>query len=186
MTRRLEPGRQAASAVSEKGGADEEACYGFLRAGTRRHNWSAVSIGAAAGPFQSVSGSGWRGNVNDPTTPITHFAVAAQADPLGVSGTYQSMNADNPLLDFSGAVTCLYVVADQAIVGGVVTSGGEPGQVGTGFAVGFVDNGRPGADTVTFGDLEIATPVDCSAEAFLFALTMFPVLNGNVVVSDAA
>jgi hypothetical protein len=89
------------------------------------------------------------------------------------------------LLNFSANVTCLYVVGNQAIVGGVVTSGGEPGQIGTGFAVGFIDNPSPTPDTVTFGDLELATPVDCAAEAFLFTLTTFPVLDGNIVVRDA-
>jgi hypothetical protein len=142
--------------------------------------------GAAADPLQSVTGSGWRGNVTNPTTPITHFVVSALDGPSGVSGMYVSMNPENALLNFGGQVTCLYVVGDQAIVGGVVMSGGELGQVGTGFAVGFTDNGSPTADTVTFGDLEIATPVDCAAEAFLFTLINFPVLNGNVVVSTSS
>jgi hypothetical protein len=145
----------------------------------------AASIGAATDPTQSVTGSGWRGNVTNPTTPITHFAVSGQNGPTGVSGRYSSMNSANALLDFSANVTCLYFVGNQAIVGGVVTSGGEPGQVGTGFAVGFIDNPSPTPDTVTFGDLELATPVDCAAEAFLFTLTTFTVLDGNVVVSDA-
>jgi hypothetical protein len=146
----------------------------------------AASVGAATGPAQSVTGSGWRGNVTNQTTPITHFIVSAQNGSSGVSGTYISMNPDNALLNFSGQVTCLYVVGNQAIVGGVVTSGGEPGQIGTGFAVGFTDYASPTADTVTFGDLEIPTPVDCAAETFLFTLTNFPVLNGNVVVSTSS
>jgi hypothetical protein len=86
-------------------------------------------------------------------------------------------------LNFSGRVTCLDVVGDHAIVGGVVTGGGEPGQIGTGFAVGFIDNGSA-SDAQTFTDVEIAAPVDCAAEQFLFTLTLFPVLNGNVVVND--
>jgi hypothetical protein len=38
----------------------------------------------------------------------------------------------------------------------------------------------------TFTDVEIATPVDCAAERSLFALMLFPVLNGNVVVSTSS
>jgi hypothetical protein len=148
-----------------------------------------VSAGAALGKSTDglnivVAGSGWRGNVSNPTTPITHFAVDAQTGPQDVSGTYSSMNASHPLLNFSGNVTCLYIAGNQAIVGGVVTSGGEPGQIGTGFAVGFVDNPSPTGDTVTFDDLMLSPPVDCAQEAFLFTLTTFPVLNGNVVISD--
>lgn len=135
----------------------------------------------AAGPFQSLTGSGWRGNIVNPNTPIIHFGVSAQNGPGGVSGTYISMNPDNALFNYTGDVTCLDVVGNQAIVGGVVTSGGQPGQVGTGFATGFIDDGSP-PDTMTFSDLVIATPVDCAAESFLFTLMTFPVLQGNVVV----
>jgi hypothetical protein len=145
----------------------------------------AASIGASGDSFQSVTGSGWRGNVANPSTPVTHFVVSAHNGPAGVSGTYISMNADNPLLNFSGDITCLYLAGDHAIVGGVVTRGGESGQIGTGFAVGFIDNSSPTPDAVTFGDLELATPVDCAAETFLFTLTTFPVLDGNIVVDDA-
>src|SRR5262249_42948076 len=119
-------------------------------------------------------------------TPITHFVVSARNDPHGVTGTYLSMNAGNPLLNFTGEVTCLHVVGDHAIVGGVVTSGGAPGQVGTGFAVGFVDNASPTPDTVTFSDVLLAAPVDCVAETGLFSLTTFAVLNGNVELSGGS
>jgi hypothetical protein len=143
-----------------------------------------VSVGTAASPFQSLAGSGWRGTVSHPTSPINHFVVSARSGPQGVSGFY-SDSSPNPLLNFTGQVTCLDVVSDHAIVGGVVTAGGVPGQIGTGFAVGFIDNGPP-ADTQTFTDVEIASPVDCAAEQFLFTLMLSPVLNGNVVVSDGS
>jgi hypothetical protein len=63
---------------------------------------------------------------------------------------------------------------------------GAPGQIGTGFAVGFVDKASPAADAVTFSDVEIGTPVDCAAETFLFTLTNFPVLNGNLVLGTSS
>ncbi|TMK81768.1 MAG: hypothetical protein E6G57_17945 [Actinobacteria bacterium] len=129
----------------------------------------AVSSGAAA-PFTT------------PTTPIHHFVVTAHSGPEGISGIFSLSSPANPLLDFTGRVTCLDVVGDHAIVGGVVTGGGEPGQIGTGFAVGFIDGGS-GSDRQTFTDVEIAAPVDCAAEQSLFTLMLFPVLNGNVVVN---
>lgn len=140
-----------------------------------------IPMAGADTPFQSLTGSGWRGTIANPNTPKTHFAVNARTGSGGVSGTYISMNPSNPLFNYAGDVTCLDVVGNQAIVGGVVTSGGEPGEVGTGFATGFIDNGGQ-PDAMTFSDLEIATPVDCAGESFLFTLMLFPVLQGNVVV----
>jgi len=144
----------------------------------------AISSGSAGGPYDSVTGSGYRGNVANPTTPISHFAVSAHDGPGGVSGTYSTMAA-NALLNFRADVTCLYVNGNQAVVGGVVTSGGAPGQVGTGFAVGFIDNPSPTPDSVTFSDVTIPPTVDCFAEAILFTLPTFTVLRGNVDVNDA-
>ena len=145
----------------------------------------AASTGASGGPTDSLTGSGWRGTVATPNTPHTHIAVSAHDGPQGVSGSFASINATNPLLDFRGNVTCLYVNGDHAVVGGVTTSGGGPGQVGTGFAVGFVDNPSPTPDQVTFSDVAIGVPVDCVGESFLFTLELFPVLRGNVEINDA-
>jgi hypothetical protein len=142
---------------------------------------SSISSRAASG-FASVTGSGWRGNVSTPTTPTHHFVVSAHSGPQGVAGFYTLSGPVNGLLDFTGRVTCLDVVGDHAVVGGVVTDGGAPGQIGTGFAVGFIDTG-PASDTQTFTDVELAAPVDCAAEQSLFTLTLFPVLNGNIVVN---
>jgi hypothetical protein len=144
----------------------------------------AVSTGSAGGPYDSVSGSGWRGNLVNPTTPISHFAVSAQDGPSGVFGTYSS-ESPNALLNFRGNVTCLYVNGDHAVVGGVVTSGGDVGQVGTGFAVGFIDNPSPAPDTVTLSDVTIPPAVDCVAEAALFTIPTLPFVRGNVEVNDA-
>jgi hypothetical protein len=140
-----------------------------------------LSNGSAGGPFDSVTGSGWRGTVAQPTTPSSHFAVSAHDGAQGVSGIYSSQSP-NLLLDFRGDVTCLYVNGDHAIVGGVETTGAN---AGTGFAVGFVDNPSPTPDLVTFSDVTIGTPVDCVAEAVLFTLPMFTVLRGNVEIDDA-
>jgi hypothetical protein len=141
------------------------------------------AVSMAGAPFQLLVGAGWRGNVENPNTPITHFVVIAWNAPGFASGTYISMNPNNPLFNYTADVTCLDVVGNHAIVGGVVRRGGAPGQLGTGFAVGFIDNGRP-PDAMTFSDLEIPTPVDCAGEESLFIGMLFPVLQGNVVVGD--
>ena len=143
------------------------------------------SVAAAASSSQSVTGSGWRGPLAEPTTPITHFVVSAHVGPQGAGGTYRSMNSRNALLNFAGDVTCISFDGDHAVVGGVVTGGGVPGQIGTGFAVGFVDGSSPTADSVTLTDAELATPVDCTAETALFGFPTLPVLEGNDVIKDS-
>jgi hypothetical protein len=146
-----------------------------------------ISTGASGGPYGSVSGSGWRGNVAHPTTPVIHFEVSGQNGPGGVSGSFTSHNPTNALLDFRGDVTCLLVSGDHALVGGVTTAGGAAGQIGTGFAIGFVDTASPAPDLVTFSDVALGMPVDCVAEAaVLFGLPTFTVLRGNVAVNDAS
>ena len=142
-----------------------------------------VSIGSSGGPYDSVSGSGWRGTVAHPTAPVTHLAVSAHDGPQGVSGTFVSINPANALLNFDGDVTCLLVSGNQAIVGGVETTGAL---AGTGFAVGFIDNPSPTPDQATFSDVGLGTPVDCAAEAFLFTLETFDLARGNVTVNDAS
>ena len=131
-----------------------------------------------------MTGAGERGTVADPSRSFLHFAVSAHEGPNGVFGSYSSKSV-SPVLTFRGIVTCLYVIGDHAVVGGVVTKGGAPGQVGTGFAVGFIDNPSPTPDQVTLTDTFATTPVDCVAEAAgLFTLPL-PLVRGNVEVNDA-
>jgi hypothetical protein len=86
------------------------------------------------------------------------------------------------------------VTGNQATVGGVVRKGGDTGQQGTGFAVGFQDNGAPGnslmPDMTTVSDLFIdvsQSPVDCVVESAIFGppFPLFPVRPGNVTIRDA-
>jgi hypothetical protein len=85
------------------------------------------------------------------------------------------------------------VQGNQAIVGGVVRKGGAAGQQGTGFAVGFQDNGAPGnsllPDETTLTDAFIPVPqtqADCIAQSFLLnPLLMRPVMPGNVTIRYA-
>jgi hypothetical protein len=141
---------------------------------------------SAGGPYDSVDGSGWRGTPANPDAALTHFAVSAKDGPQGIFGTYRSQNPDNAALNFTGDVTCLNISGDHALVGGIVTRGGDLGQAGTGFAVGFIDNPSPIPDTVTLTDIFIPVPVDCQEEAFLFTdAPVLPFVRGNVEVNDA-
>jgi hypothetical protein len=152
---------------------------------------SPMAPGSGSSQYDYAVGAGYR--VVDPSinTPA-HFALSAHEGPNGVFGTYNSMS-DGPALNFDGDVTCLFVQGNQAIVGGVVRKGGAAGQQGTGFAVGFQDNGAPGnsllPDETTLTDAFIPVPqnqADCIAQSFLLnPLLMRPVMPGNVTIRDA-
>ena len=149
----------------------------------------ALSAGSSGSPYDSVNGSGWRGNIVTPNTALTHFVVSAQNGPQGVSGSYHSDSGTkgNPQLTFTGTVTCLYLAGDHALVGGVITKAAVPDEVGNGFAVGFIDTPGATPDTVTLSDVFAPTPVDCGSEAdFLFGgIPTLPFVIGDVVVNDA-
>jgi hypothetical protein len=161
------------------------ACLGVLALGVAVV--PAISSGSSGSPYDSVNGSGWRGDLGRPNTRLTHFVVSAQNGPHGVSGTYSSDSSANPQLTISGTVTCLYVAGDHALVGGVITEADVADEVGNGFAVGFIDNPGTTPDTVTLSDVFAPTPVDCGSEAaFLFGgIPMLPFVQGNLVINDA-
>jgi hypothetical protein len=162
------------------------ACVGVLVLGVAVV--PAISAGSSGGPYDSVYGSGWRGNIIFPNTRLTHFSVSAANGPQGVSGSYISDSGanGNPQLTFKGKVTCLSVVGDQAVIGGVITEAAVPSEVGNGFGVGFIDSPSPTSDTVTLSDVFAPTPVDCTAETeFLLFFPTLPFIQGNVVVNDA-
>jgi hypothetical protein len=147
---------------------------------------SQATPGTGNPQYDYAVGAGYR-FVGSTSFASLHFALSAHDGPRGVFGTYNS-RSDAPLLNFDGNVTCLFVLANEAIVGGLVRKGGDTGQLGTGFAVGFRDNGSPGhglPDETTLNDLFITPPVDCVAEAVLFTATVFPVMPGNVTIRDA-
>src|SRR3954468_19565240 len=93
--------------------------------------------GAAGKPYDSVSGAGWRGSLDDPSAAVRHFEVSATNGPHGVTGQFSEDQAGNPFATFKGTVRCVVVTGNRAIVGGVITSSPEPSNVGTGFAIGF-------------------------------------------------
>ena len=149
---------------------------------------AAISAGAG-GSYNSVTGAGWRGSPSDPTVAIRHFEVSAHDGPNGVTGQFSEDQKSFPLANFRGDVKCLVVTGNQAIVGGVITSSDDPTNVGTGFAIGFIDNASPTPDMVTLtdtGEPPILTAADCAAESFLFTdVPVLPFVRGNVVVHGA-
>lgn len=154
--------------------------------------WPAFA-GGDTGPFDYAVGSGEKPAIG--IFPERHIAFSAHETTQGIQGHYNSKSSDAPLVNFSGRVTCLFVVGNRAIVGGVVTHAEDPTQEGTGFATAFEDNGEPTGGTPTDrasltdvfiepGRLPPVTEADCAAEAGLFAF-LEPISSGNFVIRDA-
>jgi hypothetical protein len=82
-------------------------------------------------------------------------------------------------------VTCIRVVGNRAIAGGVVEQSSEPFAPERTFAlVQATDNGSPGAGEDTSIGLLQADPVDALTCPF-FAFPEVPIVQGNVLVQPA-
>ena len=152
-----------------------------------------IPLASASGPYDYVVGAGER--ATDTGVAINHFSVAAHDSNAGVTGQYQrhTIGQDTEL---TVDLKCLYVVGNQAVVGGVIRHAvNAPELEGVGFAVAFEDNGHPVGgvtpDRVSSFDFFVEpgrtppmTQADCMAESFLFAL-FHPMASGNVKVYDA-
>ena len=117
-----------------------------------------------------------------------HVIVDAHSGPAGEDAHGHFALDQAGLIDYFADVTCLKVVGNEAVMGGVITKEktGLTGIVGTGVLQFVVDNGEPGAAlptpdrSVTFFT-GVPPPVCPPPDPFPF----FPVDQGNYVVNDA-
>jgi hypothetical protein len=116
----------------------------------------------------------------------TSFSFDAKADdPFGVAAKGRFFISDFPGPPYSGRVTCLNVVGNVAIIGGV-TSG--PGFFPEGTSVRFsvADNGDSGDTASGFSVVPGGLPPD---DQLVLCLTPSPppgaLVDGNIVVQDA-
>jgi hypothetical protein len=112
-----------------------------------------------------------------------HVAFSAHNGPKGTTGEFTSHAAT---LDFTAAVTCLFVDGNRAVIGAVIRNSSDAGLVGDTVFVAFEDNGNPGRGASTdrvSAYLFEAPPVSdtCATEISLYA-TFAPVTSGNVLV----
>ena len=126
------------------------------------------------------------------------MGVSARSGPSGenargrffVKRTTDPPVAGRPDLHFSGRVTCLRVIGNQAIVGGVVTKDKldlPSNQIeGTGFLGAYVDNDQlgGGADDQSNSSPGLALPGDVCPMNFF--LPTAPFQQGNYVVHNAS
>jgi hypothetical protein len=142
-----------------------------------------------AKPFDSASGSGERSAASFAPRKISFSATSG---PTGVSGYARSLPATpgaNPLLDFSGSVTCLLVQGNRAVVGGVIQKAQLATSVGATFMFAIEDNGNPSAGTADrlsayFIDPTL-DPQDCTIGAAGLYPTFASITSGNFNAYDA-
>lgn len=126
------------------------------------------------------------------------MGVSARSGPSGqnargrffVKRTTDPPVAGRPDLDFSGRVTCLRVIGNQAIVGGVVTKDKldlPDNQIeGTGFLGAYIDNDQVGGgqDDQSNSTPGLAAPGNVCPTSFF--LPTAPFQQGNYVVHNAS
>lgn len=118
--------------------------------------------------------------------PGSSFEFDAETDhPFGVVAR-GSFSVNDPVVPFSGRVTCLNVVDNVAVISGVITSTGGPVPEGSAIRFSVADNGDSG-DT-TSGFMVSGGPLP-PEDQLVLCLTPLPppgaVVDGNIVVEDA-
>jgi hypothetical protein len=149
-----------------------------------------------------VSGSGYRLHLNG--EPHLEFWVDAQTTTGGAIGLYSfrhppdpDLHPGDPELTFSGPISCLHVVGNQAAIGGTITQSSDPVYLGGLFLVFFIDLGFPesGQDGPDIASQTYIHPVDVGIVDFggdFPAICPDPAstahdafgVRGNVVVKD--
>lgn len=111
-----------------------------------------ATASASSGPQQnSVTGEAKFGGLG------AQVRIDAHGDPVTGAADghfYLSQGA----LDISGTVTCLQVVNNEAVAGGIVTDSSDPTVVGQGFLQYVEDNGSPGTNDLSYTAYRVPLP----------------------------
>jgi hypothetical protein len=165
----------------------------------------AAGAGAAAQPPKKdvATGDGVRA-ASDTGNPTVPFSFSANSGPNGEnpSGTF-SFDVTG-VATFSGHITCLHVIGNEAVIGGVMDSGsGVEAGPGGDFLTVVWDNGKTKAglspDRMSFVTWGLTngglyppggpTAAQVCADPTLFfgsPLAQFTLLSGNINVKDAS
>ncbi len=147
---------------------------------------SAGAAGADRGGVDVLAGSWQRPSLSGGFDLHTH--VDAQSAPSGEDARghfWSSAQRGEISTLFRGRVTCLNVVGNKAVAGGVVEESNDPIAFAGSFALFQVtDNGSPGAEGDTAINFLQATPEEARACPF-FVFDEIPILQGNILVKDA-
>jgi hypothetical protein len=114
--------------------------------------------------------------------PVIQVHVNAFGDATGLNPRGRlSVNAED-IHSYTGEVTCLSVIGNQATVGIEIVKSSDPALIGQGELWSVVDNGSPGdSDRIAGYEITPTPPVVCPPLFF-----NVPVVSGNYVIHDAA
>jgi hypothetical protein len=141
----------------------------------------AVTAPAGQASHDSVTGTA-RHLGADPPYPVIQVHVNAFADATGLNPRGNlSVDAEG-IHSYTGEVTCLSVIGNQASIGMVIEKSSDPSLIGQGELWSVVDNHSFGySDQIAGYEITPTPPVVCPPLFF-----SVPVVSGNYVVHDAA
>jgi len=140
----------------------------------------AVTAPVAQAGHDSVTGTA-RHLGADPPFPVIQVHVNAFADATGLNPRGNlSVDAEG-IHSYTGEVTCLSVIGNQASVGMVIEKSSDPALIGKGELWSVVDtHGFGDADLIAGYEITSTPPVVCPPLFF-----NVPAVSGNYVVHDA-
>ena len=138
-----------------------------------------LGVTATAGQASQASVTGTARHLGaDPPFPVFQVHVNAFADATGFSPRGRlSVDAEN-IHSYTGEVTCLSVIGNQASIGIEIVKSSDPALVGQGELWSVVDNGP---DRIAGYEITPTPPVVCPSLFF-----NVPIVSGNYVIHDAA
>jgi hypothetical protein len=142
-----------------------------------------LAVTAPAGQASQDSVTGTARHLGaDPPFPVIQVHVNAFSDATGFDPRGDlSVKAEN-LHSYTGEVTCLTVIGNQATVGIRIVKSSNPTFIGQGELWSIVDNGSTGdADGIAGREITPVPPVECPLLFFTV-----PVVSGNYVIHEAA
>jgi hypothetical protein len=114
----------------------------------------------------------------DPPYPVIKVSVKASADATGLNPRGRiSVDAEG-IHSYTGDVTCLSVIGNQASIGIEIVRSSDPALIGQGELWSVVDNGP---DRIAGYEITPTPPVVCPTLFF-----NVPIVSGNYVIHDAA
>jgi hypothetical protein len=141
-----------------------------------------LGVTAAAGQARQDSVTGTARHLGaDPPFPVIQVHVNAFGDATGFNPRGRLSVKAEGIHSYTGEVTCLSVVGNQATVGIEIVKSSDPALIGQGELWNITDNGSPGdADQIAGFEITPTPPLVCPPLFF-----SVPVVSGNYVIRDA-
>lgn len=162
----------------------------FSRGGALRRLLPAVAVAGLLLAFTAPAGQASQDAVTgtarhlgvDPPFPVIQVHVNAFADATGLNPRGNLSVDAQDIHSYTGEVTCLSVIGNQASIGIMIVKSSDPSLIGQGELWSVVDGGSPdNPDLIAGYEITPAAPVVCPPLFF-----NVPVVSGNYVVRDAA